>query len=82
MRFLAYFKRMFRRAPMTKGEVKWFNDKKGYGFITAEDGEDAFVHHSGIQGEGFKSLTEGDQVECEVTQGPKGPNAVNVRVIR
>jgi CspA family cold shock protein len=73
---------MFRRAPMTKGKVKWFNEKKGYGFITAEDGEDAFVHHSGIQGEGFKSLTEGDQVEFEVTKDAKGPKAVNVRVIR
>ena len=66
---------------MTKGKVKWFNDKKGYGFITAEDGKDVFVHHSGIQGEGFKSLTEGDQVEFEVSQGAKGPQALNVKVI-
>ena len=60
-----------------KGTVKWFNDKKGYGFITYEDG-DAFVHHSAIEGEGFKSLTEGDEVEFELTQGEKGPQASNV----
>jgi len=65
-----------------KGKVKWFNEKKGYGFITMEDGKDAFVHFSAIQGEGFKSLQEGDGVECEVTQGPKGPQAENVRVIQ
>ncbi len=64
---------------MTKGQVKWFNEKKGHGFITAEDGKDVFVHYSGIQGEGFKSLNEGDKVEFEVT---KGPQAVNVRVVR
>ena len=66
---------------MTKGQVKWFNEKKGYGFITAEDGKDVFVHYSGIQGEGFKSLNEGDKVEFEVTKGSKGPQAVNVRVV-
>ena len=66
---------------MTKGQVKWFNEKKGYGFITAEDGKDIFVHYSGIQGEGFKSLNEGDEVEFEVTKGSKGPQAVNVRVV-
>jgi len=66
---------------MPKGKVKWFNEKKGYGFITSEEGKDVFVHHSGIQGEGFKSLNEGDQVEFEVTQGPKGPQAVSVKVI-
>jgi len=65
-----------------KGKVKWFNEKKGYGFITMEDGKDAFVHFSAVQGEGFKSLNEGDEVECEVTQGPKGPQAGNVKVIR
>lgn len=63
---------------MVTGTVKWFNDSKGYGFISLEDGKDAFVHHSAIQGDGFKSLAEGDKVECEVTQGPKGPQANNV----
>jgi len=65
-----------------KGKVKWFNEKKGYGFITTEDGKDVFVHFSAIQGEGFKSLNEGDEIVCEVTQGPKGPQAANVKVIR
>lgn len=64
---------------MAKGTVKWFNDSKGYGFITPEDGsKDVFVHHSAIQAEGFKSLSEGQEVTYEVEQGPKGPNAVNV----
>ncbi len=65
-----------------KGKVTWFNEKKGYGFITMEDGKEVFVHFSAIQGEGFKSLQEGDGVECEVTQGPKGPQASNVKVVR
>ncbi len=65
-----------------KGKVKWFNEKKGYGFITMKDGKDVFVHFSAIQGEGFKSLNEGDEVECEVTGGPKGLQAANVKVIR
>ena len=61
------------------GRVKWFNDAKGFGFITPEDGsKDCFVHHSAIQGSGFKSLAEGDRVEFEVTQGNKGPAAANV----
>ena len=64
---------------MATGTVKWFNDSKGYGFITGDDGTDAFVHHSDIQGEGFKSLAEGDAVEFEMSEGPKGPKAVNVR---
>lgn len=63
---------------MATGKVKWFNDAKGFGFITAEDGTDAFVHYSDIQGDGFKSLAEGDAVEFEITQGPKGAKAVNV----
>ena len=64
---------------MAKGTVKWFNDQKGYGFITPEDGEkDLFVHHSSIQGEGFKSLQEGQSVEFEKTEGEKGPQASNV----
>jgi len=66
---------------MTKGRVKWFSDKKGFGFITTEDGKDVFVHFSAIQSEGFKSLKEADEIECEVTQGVKGPQAANVRVI-
>ena len=63
------------------GVVKWFNDAKGYGFITTEEGADAFVHHSDIVGEGFKTLAEGDQVEFELGEGPKGPKAVNVRKV-
>ncbi len=64
---------------MARGTVKWFNDQKGYGFITPEDGsKDVFVHHSAIQGDGFKSLREGQSVEFEVTNGPKGPQASNV----
>ena len=65
---------------MAEGTVKWFNDSKGFGFITPTDGsKDVFVHHSAIAGEGFKSLQEGDHVQYEVTQGPKGPQADNVR---
>ena len=64
---------------MARGIVKWFSDQKGYGFITPEDGsKDVFVHHSAVQGDGFKSLREGQAVEFEVTSGPKGPQASNV----
>ena len=63
---------------MVKGVVKWFNEKKGYGFLSQEDGDDVFVHYSSIQGDGFKTLKEGDTVEFEVQEGPKGPQAVNV----
>ena len=64
---------------MEKGTVKWFNNQKGYGFITPESGgNDVFVHHSAIQGEGYKSLDEGQAVEFEIKQGPKGPEATNV----
>ena len=64
---------------MAIGTVKWFNDAKGFGFITQEGGEDVFVHFSAVQGSGFKSLGEGDRVEFEVTRGPKGLQAANVR---
>ena len=64
---------------MPTGTVKWFNDEKGFGFITPEDGgKDLFVHHSAIAGEGFRSLAEGAKVSYEAEQGPKGPNATNV----
>ena len=63
---------------MANGIVKWFNDKKGYGFIEQENGPDVFVHHSNINAQGFKSLREGDRVTFEVEQGQKGPTAVNV----
>jgi CspA family cold shock protein len=66
---------------MAKGKVKWFNEKKGYGFISGDDGSDVFVHFSAIKGEGFKVLYEGDEVEFEVTKGPKGPQATNVAVL-
>jgi len=66
---------------MANGTVKWFNDRKGYGFIEQEDGADVFVHHSGIEATGFKSLNEGDRVTFDVEQGNKGPAAVKVRVV-
>ncbi|MGA7877071.1 MAG: cold-shock protein [Desulfoferrobacter sp.] len=64
---------------MAKGRVKWFNDKKGYGFIETDNGKDVFVHHTSIEGVGFKSLSEGQSVSFEVEQGAKGPQAVNVK---
>lgn len=63
---------------MANGTIKWFNDSKGFGFIAREDGEDVFVHHSAIQGDGFKTLAEGQSVSFEVDKGPKGLRAVNV----
>jgi CspA family cold shock protein len=64
-----------------KGTVKWFNESKGYGFITREDGVDVFVHYTSIQGNGFKTLSEGQQVSFDVDDGPKGPKAINVQKI-
>ncbi len=64
---------------MANGKVKWFNDAKGFGFITTEDGTDAFVHHSDILGQGFKTLAEGEAVTFELSQGPKGPKAIKVQ---
>ncbi|MBW2093497.1 MAG: cold-shock protein [Thermoplasmata archaeon] len=66
---------------MANGTVKWFDDRKGYGFIEQEDGPDVFVHHTGINGNGFKSLREGESVTFDVEEGRKGPSAVNVTVV-
>ncbi|NIS61944.1 MAG: cold shock domain-containing protein [Proteobacteria bacterium] len=66
---------------MARGRVKWFSEKKGYGFITQEDGNDVFVHYSAINSEGFKTLREGDEVEFEISQGEKGLQATNVSVL-
>jgi cold shock protein len=66
---------------MTVGTVKWFNDEKGYGFIAPESGEDVFVHFSAIQSTGYRSLAEGQAVEFDITQGQKGPQAANVRLL-
>lgn len=63
---------------MIKGTVKWFNERKGFGFLSRDEGDDVFVHYSNIQSSGFKSLTEGQEVQFEVEDGPKGPTAVNV----
>jgi len=66
---------------MANGTVKWFDERKGYGFIEQEDGADVFVHHSGINATGFKSLNEGDRVTFDIEEGKKGPAAVNVTVV-
>ena len=66
---------------MVTGTVKWFNESKGYGFISRDEGDDVFVHYSEIQGDGFRTLREGDKVEFEVTQGQKGPQAVKARKV-
>jgi cold shock protein len=67
---------------MANGIVKWFNERKGYGFIEQESGPDVFVHHSGINAPGFKSLNEGDRVTFDIEEGQKGPRAVNVTVVK
>jgi CspA family cold shock protein len=67
---------------MARGKVKWFNDQKGFGFLEQEGGGDVFVHYSSIAGDGFKTLAEGDEVEFDLTQGPKGPKAENVKRIQ
>ena len=64
---------------MAQGKVKWFNDQKGYGFIASDEGGDVFVHHTAIQKEGYRTLAEGEEVEFDLEQGPKGPKAANVR---
>ncbi len=66
---------------MAEGTVKWFNDSKGFGFITQDDGPDVFAHYSAITGDGFKSLAEGDRVSFDINDGPKGPQAANIQKI-
>ena len=78
-----YLRRVYGRrvVEVSKGKVKWFDNKKGYGFITPENGKDVFVHHTAIQGDGYKTLDEGQEVEFDVVQGPKGEQAANVTKI-
>jgi CspA family cold shock protein len=71
-----------KEAVLAEGTVKWFSNEKGYGFIAREGADDVFVHHSKIEMEGYRSLTEGQRVEFEVEQGPKGPQATNVRMLQ
>ncbi|MFQ6041629.1 MAG: cold shock domain-containing protein [Candidatus Poribacteria bacterium] len=66
---------------MAKGSVKWFNERKGYGFISQEEGDDVFVHYSAIEGTGFRTLQEGQEVEFDIVDGPRGPQAANVRPV-
>jgi CspA family cold shock protein len=66
---------------MPEGTVKWFSEQKGYGFIEQDDGKDLFVHHTSISGTGFKSLTEGQRVQFEIENNPKGPKAINVEIL-
>jgi CspA family cold shock protein len=77
-RYLLKFQKEGGSRVMAKGKVKWFSNQKGYGFITPEDGNDVFVHHSAIQGDGYKSLEEGQEVEFEIEKGPKGEQATKV----
>ena len=72
------FTRKGGRSIVARGKVKWFNNQKGYGFITTEDGKDVFLHHSALSGEGFKTIEQGQEVEFDVNVGPKGEQAVNV----
>ncbi len=72
---------MRRRIKVPEGSVKWFNDSKGFGFISQADGDDVFVHFSAIQNDGFKSLQEGDNVTFDIVEGPKGLQAANVRKV-
>lgn len=78
-----YLRRVYGRrvVEVSKGKVKWFDNKKGYGFIAPEDGKDVFVHHTAIQGDGYKTLDEDQEVEFDVVQGPKGEQAANVTKI-
>jgi CspA family cold shock protein len=83
LRQLRYFRFHWKEVPhmATRGKIKWFSESKGFGFIEKEDGGDVFVHFSEIEGEGFKTLAEGDTVEFEVTDSPKGPKAAHVRKV-